>query len=85
MDLIPAGRVAAYGDVAALAGTGPRQVGRIMARHGHLTAWWRVVRADGTSAVADRAAVHWDAEGISHRAGRVIVAAHRWSSYPRET
>ena len=27
VDLIPAGRVASYGDIAALAATGPRQVG----------------------------------------------------------
>nr|WP_042622402.1 MGMT family protein [Corynebacterium marinum] len=80
VDLIPAGRVASYGDIAALAATGPRQVGRIMSRHGHLTCWWRVVRADGTSAVADRAAAHWDAEGIWHREGRVDMRACRWNN-----
>lgn len=78
VDAVPAGFVVSYGDVAAESGTGPRQVGRIMAQYGHLTHWWRVVRADGTSAVAARAAEHWDDEGIAHRAGRVNLRAHRF-------
>lgn len=75
---MPAAKVASYGDIAALAGTGPRQVGQIMARFGHLTCWWRVVRADGTSAVVTQAAAHWDGEGTPHRRGRVDMAASRW-------
>ncbi|QGU03494.1 NADP-dependent alcohol dehydrogenase C 2 [Corynebacterium comes] len=82
VDRVPAGRVASYGDIAVLAGTGPRQVGRIMAGYGHLTCWWRVVRADGTSAVADRAAAYWDEEGIPYRDGRVSMRTCRWSNYP---
>lgn len=78
VDTVPPGRVVSYGDVAGPAGTGPRQVGRIMADYGHLTQWWRVVRADGTSAVAERAARHWDDEGIRHRGGRVDMRACRW-------
>ena len=80
VDLIPPGRVATYGDIAAMVGTGPRQVGHIMAAHGHLSNWWRVVRADGGSQVADRARVQWEAEGITHSRGRlwkVRMSQHR--------
>ncbi|HEY5822599.1 MAG TPA: MGMT family protein [Propionibacteriaceae bacterium] len=48
VELIPPGRVLAYGDVAELLGHGgPRQVGQVMSRFGAAVAWWRVVRADG--------------------------------------
>ncbi|MEB3963422.1 MGMT family protein [Streptomyces kunmingensis] len=47
-ELIPAGRVMTYGDVAEwLEQGGPRQVGRVMALYGGAVPWWRVVRADG--------------------------------------
>ena len=80
VDLIPPGRVTTYGDIAALVGTGPRQVGRIMALYGHLVAWWRVVRADGGSQVADHASTRWDEEGITYTRGvrlAVRMAHHR--------
>lgn len=75
---IPSGFVASYGDVGAQAGLGAWQVGRIMREHGHLVCWWRVVRADGSSAVADRARTHWDEEGIAHDRERVDMRAHRF-------
>lgn len=65
------GEVTTYGEVAARVGTGPRQVGRVMAQVGHLTAWWRVVRADGSSHDPARSVPHWDAEGIPHN-GRAV-------------
>ncbi|QGV78694.1 MGMT family protein [Streptomyces ficellus] len=47
-ELIPAGRVMTYGDVAEWLGEGgPRQVGRVMTLYGGAVPWWRVVRADG--------------------------------------
>ncbi|GGS91133.1 MGMT family protein [Streptomyces chromofuscus] len=47
-ELVPAGRVMTYGDVAEwLEEGGPRQVGRVMALYGGAVPWWRVVRADG--------------------------------------
>ncbi|MFI5753738.1 MGMT family protein [Streptomyces sp. NPDC051569] len=47
-ELIPAGRVMTYGDVAEWLGAGgPRQVGRAMALYGGAVPWWRVVRSDG--------------------------------------
>lgn len=71
VDLVPAGHVTTYGDVAAVVGTGPRQVGRVMSTHGHLTAWWRVVRADGSSHDPARSVPHWDDEAIPHN-GRAV-------------
>jgi alkylated DNA nucleotide flippase Atl1 len=47
-ELIPAGKVMTYGDVAEWLGEGgPRQVGRVMSHYGGAVAWWRVVRSDG--------------------------------------
>jgi alkylated DNA nucleotide flippase Atl1 len=47
-EMIPAGRVMTYGDVAEwLDEGGPRQVGRVMSLYGGGVPWWRVVRADG--------------------------------------
>lgn len=78
VDGIPAGHVLSYGDVAEIVGTGPRQVGKIMATVGHLTAWWRVVRADGSSHVADRAVRYWDLESIAHNGKSVSMKKSRW-------
>lgn len=52
VEQVPRGRATTYGALAdALVdehGGGPRQVAAVMARHGSLVTWWRVVRADGT-------------------------------------
>jgi alkylated DNA nucleotide flippase Atl1 len=51
VEAIPPGRVATYGDLAAVVGRGgPRQVGQVMSRFGAAVCWWRVVRADGQPA-----------------------------------
>ena len=78
-DLVPPGRVASYGDLGRLAGVGPRQVGAIMRERGSEVAWWRIVSASGVlpAPLAARAAEHWDAEGITHDAGRVRMRRHR--------
>ncbi|MDU0479709.1 MGMT family protein [Staphylococcus chromogenes] len=68
---IPRGCVMTYGEVGDVAGCGPRQVGRILRECGSETHWWRVIRADGTSAVADKALPHWLADGLPVRDGRV--------------
>ncbi len=80
VDLVPVGKVATYGDIAMMVGTGPRQVGRIMATHGHLTNWWRIVRADGGSQVAAKARDRWDDEGIGYTRGaqlKIRMGTHR--------
>ncbi|MGP6175639.1 MGMT family protein [Corynebacterium sp. A21] len=81
VEQVPAGSVVTYGDIAKQCGTGPRQIGRIMATVGQLVPWWRVVRSDGTSAVAHKAREHWAAEGIGYRESgdswKVDLKAHR--------
>ena len=48
VELVPPGRLVSYRDVAALLGTGPRQVGAVMAREGHVGAH------DGNEAANDK-------------------------------
>ena len=78
---IPAGMVASYGDIGQQCGLGPRQVGRIMGEYGYLVCWWRVVRADGSSAVAERARSYWDDEGIAYDGAKVVMRAHRFRGW----
>lgn len=81
VEQIPPGRVAAYGDLAGLVQTGPRQVGAVMSRHGGQVTWWRVVNASGElpAHLLDDARQHWLAEGIELSAnGRGCrIARHR--------
>nr|WP_269779679.1 MGMT family protein [Propioniciclava soli] len=70
VSVIPAGRVATYGDIGRVAGVGPRQVGAVLRDHdereqGASVPWWRVLSASGTSPVLDAARPFWDAEGIT--------------------
>lgn len=82
VELVPAGSVVSYGDVAAAVGTGPRQVGRIMAQWGSEVPWWRVTNAAGQlpEALLLQARRRWQAEGVallpSGRGCR--ITAHRW-------
>ncbi len=81
---IPAGRVMAYGDVAAVLGSGgARAVGTVMARFGSGVPWHRVVRADGSLPAGHEV----EALGRHRREGtpltasgsRIDIAAARWS------
>ena len=74
--VIPPGNVTSYGEVAKVAGCGARNVGTVLKRHGAGTAWWRVVRADGTSHDPVRAEDYWDREAIAHAGGRVKMHEH---------
>lgn len=65
---VPPGRVATYGDIGAVTGVGPRQVGAILREHGSRVAWWRIVGHDGVLAPVDGARPWWLAEGIELRA-----------------
>lgn len=63
---IPTGRVMAYGEVAAAAGSrAARAVGTVMAHYGGEVPWWRVVRASGHPPVEHetRALQYYRAEG----------------------
>lgn len=67
-DLIPAGRVLTYGDVAELLECGgPRQVGRALSRSTRDVPWWRVLRSGGhpPRGLAARARPHYEDEGTA--------------------
>lgn len=70
VELVPRGQVLSYGDIAALVGTGPRQVGSIMRLYGSNVTWWRVTNAAGDLPpnLLTRAREHWAEEGITVRA-----------------
>lgn len=69
VEAIPSGRVAGYGQIGAIAGCGPRLVGRILREWGSDVPWWRVTAHDGTVAAPLRARAFalWAREGISVR------------------
>lgn len=67
VSLVPAGRVASYGNIGAITGVGPRQVGAIMRDHSEGLPWWRIVSHDGVLVPLAAARPHWAAEGIDVR------------------
>lgn len=71
VEQVPPGRVVSYGDLGALVGIGPRQVGRIMRHWGGNVAWWRVTTRGGDlgADLLERARPRWAAEGIEVRPG----------------
>lgn len=71
VEQVPRGRVVSYGDVAALVGIGPRQVGSIMKAYGGNVTWWRVTDAAGDlpATLMDEARERWAAEGILLKPG----------------
>lgn len=67
-ELIPAGRVLTYGDIAELLQCGgPRQVGRALSRSTRRVPWWRVLRAGGhpPRGLELRARSYYDDEGTA--------------------
>ncbi len=96
VELIPAGRVLTYGDVAELLESGgPRQVGRALAHSTREIPWWRVLRAGGhpPRGLALRARSHYVEEGtvLSVPPGattptdyRIDLPAARWWPADRE-
>ena len=69
---IPLGNVSTYGEIAKVAGVGPRYVGWVMSKSADLP-WWRVVNSTGR-AHTSAAQAHWDEEGIPHRGDRVVLS-----------
>lgn len=67
VELVPAGRVASYGAVAAICGIGPRQVGSIMRHYSDDLPWWRITNHSGDfpGELLERALPHWETEGIA--------------------
>ena len=85
---IPAGKVATYGDIAAMAGaTNPRHVAQALkaAPSGLGLPWHRVVAAGGRIALPGEAGVEQrarlEAEGVSFRGRRVRIEGHRASDF----
>jgi methylated-DNA-protein-cysteine methyltransferase related protein len=66
VEQVPRGRVVSYGDLAALGGIGPRQVGTIMRIYGSNVTWWRVTSSSGDlpAPLMDEARERWALEGI---------------------
>lgn len=81
VEQVPPGTVVSYGDIAALMGIGPRQVGNVLSRWGSGAPWWRVTNRDGVlpQALLYEARRHWEAEGVAFRPdGRGCrIAEHR--------
>lgn len=78
---VPAGRVATYGDVAAIAGLrSPRQVGWILREDGSDLPWHRILRADGTAAPQLRAEQLQllRTEGVLAHGQKVSLRRYRW-------
>jgi alkylated DNA nucleotide flippase Atl1 len=78
---IPHGRVASYGDIAALASAPtPRLVGRILSEDGHDLPWHRVLHANGTPAQGKtrRQLELLRAEGVLADGERVSMKTYRW-------
>ena len=81
VDRIPPGRVLSYGDVAGHLGMGSaRQVGQVLARHGHEVPWHRVVMSDGRPAPhkPGEHLARLRAEGVPVADGRVDMERARW-------
>lgn len=81
VELIPAGRVLSYKDVAEFIGTrAARNVGRVLAQQGDAVPWHRVLRSDGRCAehIAETQLALLAAEGVPIRNGRVQLAEARW-------
>ena len=81
VELIPAGKVLSYGDVAEYVGSrAARNVGRVMATEGGAVPWYRVLRSDGTCAPHIRAEQLslLRSEGVPMRGDRIDMAAARW-------
>lgn len=66
VEQVPRGRVVSYGDLGALVGVGPRQVGSILKAYGDNVTWWRVTNAAGDlpPPLRERAFERWAEEGI---------------------
>jgi methylated-DNA-protein-cysteine methyltransferase related protein len=84
VEQIPAGRVATYGDVAAMAGSrSPRLAGFVLAQLAdEHTPWHRVLRADGTPAphLSVRQLALLREENVEIVGGRVDLKRFRWKS-----
>lgn len=96
VDLIPAGKVLTYGDIAEiLERGGPRQVGAVMSKGSADVPWWRVLRADGRppQGLESTAVGHYREESTALRTAgrsagadgtRVDLRVSRWNPTPAQ-
>lgn len=77
VELVPEGRVVAYGTVGLVASCSARYVGRVMKEFGSNVTWWRVVNAAGVlpEALLPTAREHWEDEGTTHTHEKVSKSA----------
>jgi methylated-DNA-protein-cysteine methyltransferase related protein len=88
---IPRGRVATYGQIAALLGRprSARAVGGALQKCPADLPWYRVVNAQGGISARARMSsmltqrIRLEAEGVAFRRGRVVLRAHAWRSTGR--
>lgn len=86
--MIPSGRVATYGQVGALAGCGPRQVGRVLSQlpPGTKLPWHRVINAAGRISLEEGTSAHsaqrrrLREEGVIFRGKRVSLKDYGWDA-----
>jgi alkylated DNA nucleotide flippase Atl1 len=79
---VPPGKVATYGDIAAMAGAStPRLIGRILSEDGHDLPWHRILRASGIPAphLRHRQLELLRAEGVLAQGDRVDLKKYRWN------
>ncbi|WP_216699025.1 MULTISPECIES: MGMT family protein [Arthrobacter] len=96
VNLIPAGKVLTYGDIAEiLERGGPRQVGAVMSKGSADVPWWRVLRADGRlpQGLESTAVGHYREESTALRTAgrsagadgtRVDLRVSRWNPNPAQ-
>lgn len=74
--VIPAGNVAAFGEVGKVAGVGARYVGWVLGHHAGDAPWWRVVNAKGKTHAPARVLPLWEKEAIAYRRERADLRRH---------
>lgn len=80
---VPPGKVATYGDIAAIAGAStPRLVGRVLSEDGHDLPWHRILRASGIPAphLRHRQLELLRAEGVLADGDKVSLRKYRWQA-----
>ena len=88
---VPRGRVATYGDIAAMAGCTARQVGSALRRSppGLKLPWHRIVAAGGRIALPGDSGLtqrlRLEQEGVGFRGRRVDMAGHRFGASSRSS
>ena len=86
--MIPAGRVATYGQVGKLAGCGPRQVGRVLSQlpRGTKLPWHRVINASGRISFPEGSTAYRTQrrrlrdDGVIFKGKRVALAEFGWEA-----